>query len=535
MSTTERPTMPASPEGGVLTPVPGQGIPPSRGSRGPWRMVRWSAAGLLSLLVAVTVGAVAIAAAWGGQLRDEDRLLPGTTVAGIDVSGLTTTEASDAIAAALAASLDAPVSLVHGASTWAVTPRELGAATDTDAVVAQAVARTHEATLWDLTRLRWLGPDVTEQLDVEVTVPDGAPAAFVAELAANIDHDPSDASVAWGERGPEVTPHATGEALDVAAAAELLAGSLFGADTELALPVAVLQPTVDTAAATAAKDAALAAIDTALDRVVTLRLGDSSWSTTPRELGASADGGAVLAAAMTEQLRTLASTSAVELPVELRYPDGSLTAFVARIAAAVDRAPVDATGTLRGGEVVVTPGRGGVALNRDDAVAALAAALRGEAEVVELTARTVAPSITTASFEQVLYLDQSARTLQLRRGDVVVREWSVAVGTNNSPTPTGTFVVGAKRYEPTWTNPAPTRWGRDMPARIGPGPDNPLGVRALNWNRPGGGDTLIRFHGTPNEASIGQAASNGCVRMFNRDVIELYDLVPSGTMIISAP
>jgi lipoprotein-anchoring transpeptidase ErfK/SrfK len=72
-----------------------------------------------------------------------------------------------------------------------------------------------------------------------------------------------------------------------------------------------------------------------------------------------------------------------------------------------------------------------------------------------------------------------------------------------------------------------------MPARIGPGPDNPLGVRAINWNRPGGGDTLIRFHGTPNEASIGTAASNGCVRMFNSDVIELYDLVSPGMTIIS--
>ena len=115
----------------------------------------------------------------------------------------------------------------------------------------------------------------------------------------------------------------------------------------------------------------------------------------------------------------------------------------------------------------------------------------------------------------------------------MVRTWPVAVGTGGSPTPTGTFTVGAKRFEPTWVNPARDRWGADLPARIGPGPDNPLGLRALNWNRVGGGDTLIRFHGTPNEDSIGEAASNGCVRMFNDDVIELYDLVPSGAMIIS--
>jgi lipoprotein-anchoring transpeptidase ErfK/SrfK len=71
-----------------------------------------------------------------------------------------------------------------------------------------------------------------------------------------------------------------------------------------------------------------------------------------------------------------------------------------------------------------------------------------------------------------------------------------------------------------------------MPAQIGPGPDNPLGARAINWNR-NGADTLIRFHGTPNEDSIGEAASAGCVRMFNDDVIELYDLVETGMTIVS--
>ena len=71
-----------------------------------------------------------------------------------------------------------------------------------------------------------------------------------------------------------------------------------------------------------------------------------------------------------------------------------------------------------------------------------------------------------------------------------------------------------------------------MPEKIGPGPDNPLGLRALNWMQDGW-DTLIRVHGTANVSSIGNAASHGCVRMTNPDVIELFDLVDTGTVILS--
>ena len=67
-----------------------------------------------------------------------------------------------------------------------------------------------------------------------------------------------------------------------------------------------------------------------------------------------------------------------------------------------------------------------------------------------------------------------------------------------------------------------------MPASIPPGPGNPLGTRALNWNASG-----IRFHGTEATYSLGYNASHGCVRMAMPDVEQLYDLVEVGTPIIS--
>lgn len=66
-----------------------------------------------------------------------------------------------------------------------------------------------------------------------------------------------------------------------------------------------------------------------------------------------------------------------------------------------------------------------------------------------------------------------------------------------------------------------------MPRFIPPGPNNPLGTRALNLNVSG-----IRIHGTPNVASIGTAASHGCVRMVRRDIEELYELVDVGTRVL---
>lgn len=57
-----------------------------------------------------------------------------------------------------------------------------------------------------------------------------------------------------------------------------------------------------------------------------------------------------------------------------------------------------------------------------------------------------------------------------------------------------------------------------------PGLNNPLGARALYIFK-GGKDTLYRIHGTPDWQSIGKATSSGCVRMFNQDVIDLFDRV----------
>lgn len=95
-----------------------------------------------------------------------------------------------------------------------------------------------------------------------------------------------------------------------------------------------------------------------------------------------------------------------------------------------------------------------------------------------------------------------------------------------------------KKKWPTWTPPPEMIKRRPELAKYSaenggmpPGPQNPLGARALYIFRDGK-DTMYRLHGTPEWDSIGKNASSGCVRLMNQDVVDLYTRVPGKTPII---
>ncbi|MEM6310814.1 MAG: L,D-transpeptidase [Pseudomonadota bacterium] len=101
----------------------------------------------------------------------------------------------------------------------------------------------------------------------------------------------------------------------------------------------------------------------------------------------------------------------------------------------------------------------------------------------------------------------------------------------------GTFTVGAKKKWPGWRptdamierNPqAYAQFADGMPG----GPDNPLGARALYLFVPGRGDTFLRIHGTNAPKTIGYRVSNGCARLANDHVLDLYERVPLGTKVV---
>jgi lipoprotein-anchoring transpeptidase ErfK/SrfK len=97
---------------------------------------------------------------------------------------------------------------------------------------------------------------------------------------------------------------------------------------------------------------------------------------------------------------------------------------------------------------------------------------------------------------------------------------------------TGIAKVGRKEEWPSWTPTADIKARlTGIPSHVSPGPHNPLGARGLylyNGNK----DTLYRIHGTNQPEFIGAAISSGCIRMTNEDVIDLYNRVKMGSVVV---
>lgn len=125
----------------------------------------------------------------------------------------------------------------------------------------------------------------------------------------------------------------------------------------------------------------------------------------------------------------------------------------------------------------------------------------------------------------VVHLRERHLYLVQENGDAI--RYGVGIGKDGFVW-SGRAVVDHTRKWPTWTPPSEMIGRKSSLKKYAGGQpgglDNPLGARALYIYKDGR-DTLFRIHGTPEWRSIGKAASSGCVRMINQDVIDLYDRV----------
>jgi lipoprotein-anchoring transpeptidase ErfK/SrfK len=126
------------------------------------------------------------------------------------------------------------------------------------------------------------------------------------------------------------------------------------------------------------------------------------------------------------------------------------------------------------------------------------------------------------------------RRLYLVEANGKAVRYAVGVGRTEGTNFRGSAVIGRKEKWPHWTPTAHMMAAmpryRRYAGGIDGGPDNPLGARALYLYRDGH-DTFFRLHGTTEPESIGQAVSSGCIRLFNQDIIDLYNHVPVGTRV----
>jgi L,D-transpeptidase ErfK/SrfK len=109
--------------------------------------------------------------------------------------------------------------------------------------------------------------------------------------------------------------------------------------------------------------------------------------------------------------------------------------------------------------------------------------------------------------------------------------YTVSIGKMDWHTPLGVTHVIAKEKNPVWIPPESVRAehaadGDPLPARVPPGPNNPLGAFAM---RLAAGNGTYLIHGTNNPIAVGLAVTHGCIRMYPEDVAALFPLIPVGT------
>jgi len=115
-----------------------------------------------------------------------------------------------------------------------------------------------------------------------------------------------------------------------------------------------------------------------------------------------------------------------------------------------------------------------------------------------------------------IVINLPSKTLELYSNTNLIKVYPIAIGKPSTPSPLGNFKIINKEVNPSWIHP---QSGNVVIS----GPDNPLGYRWMEFY------PLYGIHGTNAPWTIGSAVSNGCIRMQEENVEELFEVVPYGT------
>ena len=127
----------------------------------------------------------------------------------------------------------------------------------------------------------------------------------------------------------------------------------------------------------------------------------------------------------------------------------------------------------------------------------------------------------------IIISDTSTKVLQHWTTDGEMRIYPTSVPMSDELTRRGYTEIVFKDEAPDWA-PTPSMIERDpsLPRYMPPGPENPLGIRAmhLTWQ-------YYRIHGTNDTRKIGRKSSNGCIGLYNEHIVEVFDRTPVGTQV----
>lgn len=197
----------------------------------------------------------------------------------------------------------------------------------------------------------------------------------------------------------------------------------------------------------------------------------------------------------------------------------------------INRYPRDAYIDVTSGTPVIVKAQEGRNCDMNQLRKDTDAALVTKDRIVNVKVGRTPAALTDAIFGKFIIINVAQTKLSLYNREQVLAEFPVACGSPSWPSPPGAWKIANKQRNPSWSNPG-SSWAASMPKYIGPGPGNPLGTRAMALNASG-----VLIHGTPSSWSIGSNVSHGCIRMYMRDVEQLFEMVEAGTpvFIIKGP
>jgi len=213
------------------------------------------------------------------------------------------------------------------------------------------------------------------------------------------------------------------------------------------------------------------------------------------------------------------------------YSHTAVHALLAKVKAAVNRAPVDATVQPGASGLVAVPSKDGLAVDGSTLGARVDAALIGAtaARTIHVPAHHTKPVITSGNlaskYPAFIVVDRSTFKLMFYSHLKLSKTYEVAVGMEGLETPAGLHHIEWEQVDPPWYVPKKAWAGALAGTVVPPGPGDPLKARFMSIEGGAG------IHGIdPSEySSIGHDASHGCVRMRIPDVISLYAVSPVGT------
>ena len=214
---------------------------------------------------------------------------------------------------------------------------------------------------------------------------------------------------------------------------------------------------------------------------------------------------------------------------KISYSHEAVTRFVKRVTGKIDRPAKDASLGFSASGLSKVPGHDGLKTNATQLRNAVVFDLENQryGGVLTPVVSRVRPKVTTGQlasrYPSVIVINRGGFELTLYKHLKLAKTYGIAVGQAGLESPAGLHSVTDKSVDPAWNVPNES-WAGSLAGQTIPGgaPDNPIKSRWIGFY-PGDG-----IHGTADDASIGSAASHGCIRMHVPDVEDLFPRVQVG-------